>query len=46
MGSKGSTPVSARTGPRSSGPSLNVIASPNVPANTLAPAFRTGIPNI
>src|SRR4029450_4605298 len=46
MRSKDSTPVSARARSRSSGPSLNVIASPNVPANTLSPAFRTGIPNI
>lgn len=46
IGSKGSTPLIARALARSSGPSLNVIASPNVPANTLSPTLSTGIPNI
>jgi hypothetical protein len=45
-GSNGSTPGCIRASSRSSGPSLKFIASPNVPANTLPPAFSTGIPNI
>jgi hypothetical protein len=46
IGSNDSTPLCVRAFSRSWGPSLNVIASPKVPANTLSPAFSTGMPNI